>query len=77
MEGEGSVVGSEVGVALGKLGSVVSVCVRVCLCACVCVSVCVCVCVCVGCGGKKERKRVHPRVWEACADLTACGCLVV
>ena len=35
------------------------------------------VCVCVGCGGKKERKRVHPRVWEACANLTACGCLVV
>ena len=38
--------------------------------------VCVCVCVCV-CWVLGEEKEDSPRLWEACANLTACGCLVV
>ena len=57
VEGEGSVVGSEVGVALGKLGSAVSVCVRMSVCMCMCMCVCVCVCVCVCLVRVKKRKK--------------------
>ena len=44
----------------------------VCMCVCEFQSYCVCVCWVLG-----EEKEDSPRLWEACADLTACGCLVV
>ena len=36
------------------------------------INVCVCVCWVLG-----EEKEDSPRLWEACADFAACGCLVV
>ena len=40
----------------------------------VCLCVCVCVCVCWVLGEEEEDS---PSLWEAFANLTTCGCLVV
>ena len=55
-------------------GSCILHSVVICLCALLVECVCVCVCVCWVLGEEKEDS---PRLWEACADLTTCGCLVV